>query len=466
MDIVLVGFIAGLTFGGFRTGLILRLFGLLFIAISFVLGAYLRGAFGALVTSIFKDIPPDYASLVGYTFAFPVILATLHLVTYPFLKRFHPQGLTKELDRGLGALFGFIEAVLILSVVVVIFDAYFVKGLETGSTAGPRLLHQPRLGHSTSRRPSTSCAQTTVPLVLTVLGPLLPKDISSLIPSGVPGLPGLARRTTRSPAADASTDGNQSADEADDRCRPPPRGARVPGRGRPTRRFRADVGRADGHDRRPRDGRRRGRGLLALPDGPRRHGRDPRGHQRPGSASRSAWRACRSDVGITGVVAATRKPTTSFNVHRDRRFHWIRGVDEPQFTSMCSVPLIWNDSVVGVLNVQTVRQREFTKRDVSFLETLAALMAGTVERNRLHREAEAQLESLRAIDEARAGLVAVVTHALRTPLAVVRAYVELLGGAARRVRRRARCRQIGSPPPSSRWSGSIRRSIPSWPACA
>ena len=137
-------------------------------------------------------------------------------------------------------------------------------------------------------------------------------------------------------------------------------------------------------------------------------------------------------LGITGIVAATRKPATSLNVHRDDRFHWIRGVDEPQFTSMCSVPLVWNDAVVGVLNVQTVRQRRFTKRDVSFLETLAALLAGTVERNRLHREAEAQVESLRAIDEARAGLVAVVTHALRTPLAVVRAYVELLGGAARR----------------------------------
>ena len=137
-------------------------------------------------------------------------------------------------------------------------------------------------------------------------------------------------------------------------------------------------------------------------------------------------------MGITGTVAETRRPTTSINVHRDNRFHWVRGVDEPRFTSMCSVPLVWNDEVVGVLNVQTVRRREFTKRDVSFLETLAALLAGIVERNRLQREAEAQVESLRAIDEARANLVAVVTHALRTPLAVVRAYVELLGSAARR----------------------------------
>jgi K+-sensing histidine kinase KdpD len=137
-------------------------------------------------------------------------------------------------------------------------------------------------------------------------------------------------------------------------------------------------------------------------------------------------------VGITGRVAQSRRPTTSVNVHRDRRFHWIRGVDQLKFTSMCSVPLIWNDEVVGVLNVQTERRREFTRRDVAFLEALAGLLAGIVERNRLQREAEDQVESLRAIDEARAHLVAVVTHALRTPLAVVRAYVELLGGAARR----------------------------------
>lgn len=135
-------------------------------------------------------------------------------------------------------------------------------------------------------------------------------------------------------------------------------------------------------------------------------------------------------VGITGIVAKTRRPTTSLNVHRDRRFHWIRGVDQLRFTSMCSVPLIWNDQVVGVLNVQTERRHQFSRREVSFLEALAGLMAGTVERNRLQREAEEQVESLRAIDEARAHLIAVVTHALRTPLAVVRAYVELLGSAA------------------------------------
>ncbi|HET7676284.1 MAG TPA: HAMP domain-containing sensor histidine kinase [Candidatus Limnocylindrales bacterium] len=135
-------------------------------------------------------------------------------------------------------------------------------------------------------------------------------------------------------------------------------------------------------------------------------------------------------VGITGRVAQGRRPIVSLDVHRDPRFHWIRGVDQPQFTSMCSVPLLFNDAVIGVLNVQTVERRRFLRRDVRFLETLAALLAGIVEKGRLQREAEDQIEAMRTIDEARAGLVTVVTHQLRTPLAVVRAYLELLGGAA------------------------------------
>ena len=92
MDILLVGFIGGFTFGGWRSGFILRLFGLLFMAISLVLGAYLRVPFGAIATAFFPNIPEDYATLVGYTIAFPVILTVLHVATHPFIKRFHPRG--------------------------------------------------------------------------------------------------------------------------------------------------------------------------------------------------------------------------------------------------------------------------------------------------------------------------------------------------------------------------------------
>jgi signal transduction histidine kinase len=136
-------------------------------------------------------------------------------------------------------------------------------------------------------------------------------------------------------------------------------------------------------------------------------------------------------AGITGRVAASGHPLVSRNVRRDPRFAWLQGLDEPRLTSMCSVPLIWSDRVIGVLNVQTVERREFSRSDVRFLETLAALLAGIVEKGRLQREAEEQLAGLQAIDQARARLVTIVTHDLRTPLAIVRASVELMAKAAR-----------------------------------
>jgi uncharacterized membrane protein required for colicin V production len=190
-DVIMVGFLAGLTFGGWRTGLIHRLAGLAFMAIAFVLGAYLRGPFGTLATSIFPTISPDYAGLVGYAFAFPVVLGVLHLVSYRFLQGHRMSGITAEVDRGLGALFGFLEGVLILSAVVVILDTYFAPGPGTlGNRPGLDLVQGLTAQFNASETIHLLRA-TSVPLVLGVLGPLLPTDISSLVPSGVPGMPGL-----------------------------------------------------------------------------------------------------------------------------------------------------------------------------------------------------------------------------------------------------------------------------------
>ena len=93
---------------------------------------------------------------------------------------------------------------------------------------------------------------------------------------------------------------------------------------------------------------------------------------------------------------------------------------------MLSVPLSWHDQTVGVLNVQTEQPRVFSPSDVAQLSAVADLLAGIVEKGRQQSEAEARVESLKAIDEARSELIALVTHELRTPLAVVRAYADLL----------------------------------------
>src|SRR6187402_3162438 len=143
--------------------------------------------------------------------------------------------------------------------------------------------------------------------------------------------------------------------------------------------------------------------------------------------------------GITGRVAAMRQAMVIADVADDARFLWVRGIDQQRFVhSMLSVPLTWRDQVVGVLNVQTETHREFGDADVAQLSAIADLLAGIVEKGRLQAEAEAQVEQLVALDRARAELIALVTHELRTPLAVVRAYTDLLADEPELVGRESR----------------------------
>jgi signal transduction histidine kinase len=131
--------------------------------------------------------------------------------------------------------------------------------------------------------------------------------------------------------------------------------------------------------------------------------------------------------GVTGRVAANRQPLVIPDVKADPRFMWVRGIDQRRFVaSMLSVPLTWHDQIVGVLNVQTEQPRDFNEADVEHLGAVADLLAGIIEKGRQQTEAEARVEDLKAIDEARSELIALVTHELRTPLAVVRAYADLL----------------------------------------
>jgi len=134
--------------------------------------------------------------------------------------------------------------------------------------------------------------------------------------------------------------------------------------------------------------------------------------------------------GLTGRAALTGQPVASPDVRVDPRFKWVPGFDQSQFVSMLSVPLPWNDSIAGVINVQAIESRTFSPEEVEFLVTIGALLGGAVEKGRLQAEAQEQLETLTALDGARAELLAVVTHELRTPLAVVRAYLDLLADAA------------------------------------
>ena len=185
MDVLLVGFIGGFVFGGWRTGFVRRLIGIVFLVAAFIASAYIRYPVGAVASAFFKDIPADYANLVGYTIAFPAILAALHLGSHFLLGEVRVNGVTKEVDQGLGAVFGGVEAILILSAAVVILDAYFGTDSSIAKTIGAGNLKD--LTASLNATTTVHLLRSsTVPAVLAAVGPFLPTDVSTLMPTGLP----------------------------------------------------------------------------------------------------------------------------------------------------------------------------------------------------------------------------------------------------------------------------------------
>jgi DNA-binding PucR family transcriptional regulator len=98
--------------------------------------------------------------------------------------------------------------------------------------------------------------------------------------------------------------------------------------------------------------------------------------------------------GITGWVAESRRPAVVPDVNREPHWKWVPGLDQERFTSMLSVPIESGPRPVGVLNVQTVEQRDFSDGDVEFLRAIAGQVAGILERSELQRQLETQLAEI------------------------------------------------------------------------
>jgi uncharacterized membrane protein required for colicin V production len=195
MDVLLVGFIVGFIVAGWATGFLRRLVGLGFIAVSFVLSVYLSKPFGDLIHAWFPDVTPAYAELWAYLLIFPAGLVALHLFVGRLLKNVAVRGVSRELDRALGAILGAVEAIVILTVVVIAIDRYSVQ-VAAGSFGSIRPLLDVLHAISTSTT-ARLLRETTVPFVLAIVGPLLPRDVSSLldklpngVKGGIPGVPG------------------------------------------------------------------------------------------------------------------------------------------------------------------------------------------------------------------------------------------------------------------------------------
>src|SRR2546426_1074699 len=90
-----------------------------------------------------------------------------------------------------------------------------------------------------------------------------------------------------------------------------------------------------------------------------------------------------------------------------------------------AMPLLANERLLGAVVLQVPDYKEFSEEEVRFVGALANQAALAIDKASLYALERKTTESLRELERARADFVAVVTHDLRTPLSVIRGYLDL-----------------------------------------
>jgi signal transduction histidine kinase len=91
--------------------------------------------------------------------------------------------------------------------------------------------------------------------------------------------------------------------------------------------------------------------------------------------------------GITGWVAEHREPAAvPQNAMRDPRFKFFNDLPEDRFEAFLSVPLMSRGRLVGVINLQSRKAHQYTKREISMISTVCTLAGAEIEMARLQDE--------------------------------------------------------------------------------
>lgn len=145
--------------------------------------------------------------------------------------------------------------------------------------------------------------------------------------------------------------------------------------------------------------------------------------------------------GLAWWAAERRKPAfVPDDLLSDPRVKYVPELEEEQFQSLLSVPVVAKDGdVIGVISAHTEAPREFSADEVDFLVTAASLVGGAIENARLYGELRGrvrELESLTELAEAIARtetleeLLPAVAESARGLLAAEACHVYLIEGGA------------------------------------
>ena len=137
----------------------------------------------------------------------------------------------------------------------------------------------------------------------------------------------------------------------------------------------------------------------------------------------------RYDQGVVGRVMQTRQPVFVPDVSADDDY--FEDVEGAQ--SLIAVPLIAQDTLVGLINLETADASVFDDNVFQFIQLVAGRLASAVDNARLLDYVRQQLqetqqlnEELRQAEALKTDMIRIANHDLKNPLGIVQGYLNLL----------------------------------------
>lgn len=137
--------------------------------------------------------------------------------------------------------------------------------------------------------------------------------------------------------------------------------------------------------------------------------------------------------GVSGHVMQSRQPVLVQNISIDDRFEGLVGGDRYKNQSLLSVPILYRERVLGVINVNNkVSGESFDVEDQNMLTAIAQQVALAMENFKLVTSLRQQTKTLERtnadlvkLNLARTRLVYNLSHELKTPLTSIMGFVDL-----------------------------------------
>jgi K+-sensing histidine kinase KdpD len=138
--------------------------------------------------------------------------------------------------------------------------------------------------------------------------------------------------------------------------------------------------------------------------------------------------------GIAGHVFMLREPVLVQNINFDDRFESVIGGERYKNQSLLSVPILYRDEALGVINVNNKRSGEaFDAEDQNLLMAIAHQVALAIENFKLVASLRQQAQTLERtnadlvkLNLARTRLVCNLSHELKTPLTSIMGFIDLV----------------------------------------